>query len=147
MVEDFLVSHFHLPQPGYAKFLVQLVDPVSGLRVDVFPDSLGAVLRARQREVAGVSVLVLELSAVLDHKRVLLAQASASAPVEEKHYRDARLLAALCGLPIPDRPATVLGSTVYSHDLTAVCPRCAASGDQRFPLASKRRIHDILGYV
>src|SRR6185369_8188616 len=31
----FLVSHFHLPQPGYPKFLVQLVDPVSRLRIDI----------------------------------------------------------------------------------------------------------------
>ncbi|HEU4562137.1 MAG TPA: hypothetical protein VFS20_30190, partial [Longimicrobium sp.] len=41
VAEDFLISHFHLPQPGYPKFLVQLVDPSSRLRVDVFPDTLG----------------------------------------------------------------------------------------------------------
>jgi len=37
---DFLISHFHLPQPGYAKFLVQLGDAAARLRVDVFPDAL-----------------------------------------------------------------------------------------------------------
>ena len=27
VTREFLVSHFHLPQPGYRKWLVQLVDP------------------------------------------------------------------------------------------------------------------------
>ena len=33
-----LVSHFHLPHPGYPKFMVQVVDPETRLRIDVFPD-------------------------------------------------------------------------------------------------------------
>src|SRR5215472_16271374 len=28
-----LVSHFHLPQPGYPNFMVQLVDPETRLRI------------------------------------------------------------------------------------------------------------------
>jgi hypothetical protein len=48
---EFLVSHFHLPQSGYAKFLVQLVDPATRLRLDFFPDA-GRVL-SRASIVAG----------------------------------------------------------------------------------------------
>ena len=147
VVEEFLVSHFHLPQPGYAKFLVQLVDPVSRLRIDIFPDALGALPLARRHEATGVSLLVLDPCSILDHKLELLARASARAPVEEKHYRDAQRLAAFCGRRPPDRPAFGFAPTVYSHDLTASCPRCAASVDPRFRLAPKRRIHDLLGYV
>jgi len=57
---DFLVSHFHLPQPGYPKFLIQLVDPGTRLRLDFFPDSLRALKRARVAAIAGVQLRVLE---------------------------------------------------------------------------------------
>jgi hypothetical protein len=147
VAEEFLVSHFHLPQPGYAKFLVQLVDPVSRLRIDVFPDALGALPRAQWHEVTGVPLLVLDPCSILDHKLGLLAGAAARAPAEEKHYRDAQRLAALCGRLPPDLPASGFAPTAYSQELTATCPRCAASVDPRFRLAPKRQIHDLLGYV
>jgi hypothetical protein len=51
VTREFLVSHFHLPQSGYAKFLVQLVDPATRLRLDFFPDA-GRVL-SRASIVAG----------------------------------------------------------------------------------------------
>ena len=147
VVEEFLVSHFHLPHPGYAKFLVQLVDPMSRLRIDIFPDALGALPRARRHHLTGVPLLVLDPCSILDHKLELLSRASRSAPVEEKHYRDAQRLAALCHRRPPGYPAFGFAPAAHSHDLTAICPRCAASVDPRFPLAPKRRIHDFLRYV
>jgi hypothetical protein len=42
----FLVSHYHVVQPGVPKFMVQLVDPASRIRVDVFPDLAGSLARA-----------------------------------------------------------------------------------------------------
>lgn len=147
VVEDFLVSHVHLPQPGYAKFLLQLVDPRSRRCVDVFPDSLGALPRARWHALADASLLVLDPRAILEHKRALLAAASPDAPVEEKHYDDARALAILCGTRLPERPASGFAPAAYSQDLDAVCARCAASADPRFPLAPKHLVHDLLGHV
>lgn len=144
---DFLVSHYHLPQPGYPKFLVQLVDPCSRLRVDVFPDSLGALARARQHSVAGVSIRVLDPYGILDHKLATLARASQDHPVDAKHHRDALLLGELCGRPVPPTPAAYLRPDAYSQDVEAVCARCDASRSDRFPLAPRRQIHDILGYV
>lgn len=69
---QFLVSHFHLPQPGYPKFLIQLVDPVSRLRVDVFPDLSGSVQRAPVRDVADLQIRVLDVRSILEHKLATL---------------------------------------------------------------------------
>lgn len=145
--EDFLVSHFHLPQPGYPKFLVQLVDPSSKLRVDVFPDALGALRRAIERDVAGISMLVLEPCDLLEHKLAILARASADHPVDEKHHQDALVLGEICGRSIPAPPASSLRPDTYSQDVDAVCARCETSRSDAFPLASRRQIRGILGYV
>ncbi len=144
---DFLVSHYHLPQPGYPKFLIQLVDPSSRLRVDVFPDALGAFPRAREREVAGILMHVLEPCDILAHKLATLARASADRPVDEKHHRDALLLGEICNRTIPAPPASSLRPDTYSKDVDAACARCATSRSHAFPLAPKQQIRDILGYV
>jgi hypothetical protein len=144
---DFLVSHFHLPQPGYSKFLIQLVDPLVRLRLDIFPDPLGVLGRARVSDVGGVPFRVLEPADILGHKLRLLAQASSDAPVDPKHYVDALQLRAISHRDIPQVPASHLGATVYSRDVNATCARCEASRCESFPLASKQRIFDLLGYV
>jgi hypothetical protein len=141
---EFLVSHFHRPQPGYAKFLVQLVDPVSRLRVDIFP---GSTERAHPCDVRGTTARVLDLEAILDHKIAVLAGASGQRPVDEKHDTDAVRLGRLCGREIAALPAAVLCREAYSRDTAAACPRCAVSADPAFPLAPKRQILDVLGYV
>ena len=144
---DFLVSHFHLPQPGYAKFLVQLVDPVSRLRLDFFPDTLRALGRARVVVVAGVPLRILEARVILDHKMALLSKASATNPVDAKHYADAKRLGAICGRDVPPFEASQLTSTVYCQDVDEACLQCQVSRHNGFPLASKRAILAVLGYV
>jgi len=144
---DFLVSHFHLPQPGYAKFLIQLVDPATRLRLDFFPDALRALTRAHVVDVAGVPLRVLDAQDILDHKLAIVAGASTASPIEEKHYVDARRLARVCGREVPPLPASHLSSTTYSQDVDAACARCEVSRCAGFPLAPKRAIVDILGYV
>lgn len=147
VANDFLVSHFHLPQPGYAKFLIQLVDPVTRLRLDVFPDALRALARAHLVQVDGISLRMLDVYDLLEHKIALLSKASAANPVDEKHYVDARRLAAICGRLVPPTPAAHLTTVVYSQDINEVCVRCEASRHTGFPLAPKQRIFDVLGYV
>ena len=78
---------------------------------------------------------------LLAHKLQLFAK-----PVDEKHWRDAVALAALCGAPPPPR-AAALAPDVYSQDLALVCDRCERSRSPDFPLAPKRAIFDLLGYV
>lgn len=147
VTNDFLVSHFHLPQPGYPKFLVQLVDPVARLRLDFFPGTLQALRRARVIVVADVPLRVLEAHDILDHKLTLLSKASTANPVEEKHDADARRLGAICGRGVPPVAASHLTSTVYSQDTDESCVRCHVSRHGGFPLALKRAVVDILGYV
>jgi len=147
VAEEFLVCHYHVPQPGYPKFLVMVVDPVSRIRVDVFPDLVGFIGKAQPMSVCGQSWLVLDLESMLDHKLLTLAKAADHRPVDEKHHRDALALAALLGRSVPLVPPANLGKDVYSTDLDARCPRCEASRDAAFPLAPKRRVFDALGYV
>ena len=147
VVDEFLISHFHLPQPGYPKFLVQLVDPTTAVRVDVFPDSLALLPRTTPRAIAGLDVRVLEPCALLEHKLALLAGASTERRVDEKHHADAVLLARHCRRQIPAVPAAVLERPRYARAPDATCARCEASRHPGFPLAEKRRILAILGHV
>lgn len=147
VVGSFIVSHFHRPQPAYAKFLIQLVDVATGLRVDVFSCDDDVSADATGDDVVAASFRLLPPERILKHKLAILAQASAERPVDEKHYRDALLLSELCAYEIPERSPDVFASTVYGHDLTTSCARCDASRDPHFPLAPKQRVHELLGYV
>jgi hypothetical protein len=147
VTSDFLVSHFHLPQHDSPKFMIQLVDPPTRLRLDFFPDARGTLRRASLHVVAGVPLRVLQANDILDHKLALVSNASHASPVDAKHYSDAMLLGTLCGRDVPALDASQLASAVYSQDLDASCIRCQVSQHADFPLASKRAILDVLGYV
>lgn len=148
VIDDFLVSHFHLPQPGYAKFLIQLVDPRTRLRIDIFPDASGMLARARP--VTGMPSLpfaLVDAGDILDHKLATLAKSSPETPDDPKHYDDAVRLGALLGRYVPRVPDAHLRAGEFSRDLEVRCDRCAASTSAEFPLAAKREIHALLGYV
>jgi hypothetical protein len=144
---DFLISHFHLPQPGYPKFMIQIADPVTRLRVDFFPDSLGALDRAPLVDVGGVQLRVLQVRDLLAHKLTLLSNASATSPIERKHYVDAQRLAVICGRTLPPAANSHFTETAFSQNREEVCRRCQTSRCDAFPLASKQAIFDVLGYV
>jgi hypothetical protein len=147
VTNEFLVSHFHLPHAGYPKFLIQLVDPNTRLRLDFFPDTLRALSRSSVADVIGVPLRVLPAEDILDHKLALLSSASVERPIEEKHYADAKRLGTVCGRDVPSLPVSLLAGTSFSHDVDETCLRCHVSKGCGFPLASKRAILDILGYV
>ena len=142
---DLLIAHFHLPQPGYSKFLLQMVDPETRLRVDVFPDLGGAIAQASERTIAGRRLRMLAARSILDHKAQGISGASTSRPIDEKHARDAIVLAELCGCRISLPSPNALTRDVYRRDLTP-CPRCDASRTATFAVAPRQRIFDILGY-
>jgi hypothetical protein len=144
---DFLVSHYHVPQPSMPKFMVQLVDPESRVRVDVFPDLVGSLEQADWVTIVGHKLKVLSLESILEHKLETLSKASADKPVDPKHFRDARKLAATCFRETPDIRKECLADEAYSNDLDLVCARCDASASPNFPLASKQEIFGVLGYV
>jgi len=147
IARDFLVSHYHVPQPGYPKFLVQLVDPRTRLRIDIFPDLVGSIASAQERSVAGVPLRVLTADSILDHKLLTLSKGSSLKLVDSKHYRDARRLATICERSVPDVANEFLTETSYSAEIGPPCERCLASADTNFPLAPKQQIIELLGYV
>lgn len=135
---DFLVSHFHSGPP---KFTVQLVDPQTRLRIDVFPDEARAIERASRVE--GVAIQVLGKNDMAAHKMQTVGRASATRPVDPKHWRD---LLALCGTA-SELPETWFAAPHCSTDLNARCERCEISRTPEFCLAPKEAIFELLGYV
>jgi hypothetical protein len=146
VVSGFLVSHYHVVKPGVPKFMVQLVDPASAIRVDIFPDLVGSLPRARPVTVGAQRVKMLALEDILEHKLLGLSKASPASPVDPKHARDAQALGALLGRAIPTIPEDALVEDVYGSD-EGYCRRCELSGDPRFPLAPKDQIFSLLGYT
>lgn len=140
-----LVSHFHLPQPGYPKFLVQLVDPDTRLRIDVFPDVAGSIMHATERVVGAHRVRVLSARSILDHKVHSMAHASAARPIDEKHQRDAMILGSMCRDRVEPLPKEWLTKDIYGMDLSP-CPRCEMSRHPGFAVAARQTIFEILGY-
>jgi hypothetical protein len=144
--EDFLVSHYHRPQPGVPKFMLQLVDPVTALRIDIFPDLVGSVKRARWFTLVGQPVRVLTLESILEHKLLTLSTASATTPVDPKHDDDARILGAVVGREVLRLPADALVKDVYGGEADWACHRCKLSRHPGFPLAPKDQIFKLLGW-
>lgn len=144
--EAFLVSHYHVAQPGVPKFMVQLVDPVSTLRVDVFPDPVGSLARATGMQIETQHLLVLALEDILEHKLQTLSKASAAKPVDPKHAHDAYALSRVLGRPAPAVASDCLVKDVYGDETDIYCERCQLSLDPRFPLAPKSDIFRLLGW-
>lgn len=147
VADQFLVSHYHRGSSNGAKFILQLVDPIAPTRIDLFEDAVGSVSRVSVETVGGIPVPMLDLSTILDHKLRTLRRAEPKSPVDPKHLRDAKLLAALLGRPAvhiaPDR----LAEEVYATDVTLRCEACELNRSEELPLAPKTRIFELLGYV
>ena len=143
---DFLVSHHHRAGPGVPKAMIQLVDPESRLRVDVFPDLGGVVGRAVHAALAGRTFPVVRARNLLEHKLQTLRRGTVERPVDPKHWRDAQRLAELCAESLPPL-ALHLAPSRYGTDLTVVCERCELSRDPALPLAPKAAILAVLGHV
>lgn len=142
IADEFLVSHYHAPD--VTKAMLQLVDPETALRIDVFPDLDGVVASASFATLQGVELRVVDPRSILDHK--LRTIRGATRPIDPKHRRDVAALAAICGTTI-DLPIIPEAIESYSQDVDAVCRRCLLSETPALPLAPKREIFAILGYV
>jgi len=146
VVEQFLVSHYHVVRPGVPKFMIQLVDPKSRVRIDVFPDLVGSLTDARPIDVGTHAVLVLPLERIFEHKVLTLSRASLSAPIDPKHVRDAHVLGEVLGRQPPVVSAEVLATEVYGDETDWFCERCELSRHPNWPLAPKDHIFELLGW-
>jgi len=126
--------------------MIQLVDPVSRIRVDVFPDLAGSLVDARTIAIGEHSVHVLPLERIFEHKGLTLSRASPSAPIDPKRVHDARILGDLLGRPIPHVALGALAPDVYGIDADGSCERCELSSHPSWPLAPKDHIFELLGW-
>jgi len=144
---QFLISHYHVPQPDAPKFMVQLVDPVGRIRIDIFPDLVGSIQQAQTVTIGEHVLKVLTLQTIFDHKALTLERANKARPVDPKHDEDARLIGAIVSREPPTIAPEALRAEIYSGAGELICRRCQASRDVRFPLASRQEVFEILGYV
>ena len=146
VVDRFLVSHYHVVRPGVAKFMIQLVDPDSRIRIDVFPDLAGSIADARTVHVGTHWMPVLPLSRIFEHKAETLRRASAVKPIDPKHAQDARSLGEVLARRVPEVPPAALRPNVYGTDADSSCSRCELSSHPAWRLAPKARIFELLGW-
>jgi len=145
VVGPFLVSHYHVPQAEVPKFMIQLVDPLSRVRVDIFPDLVGSLKRVQRVKIGPHTMNQISLQDILEHKLQMLSQASAQAPVDPKHDRDARALGAVLGSEVPPVVPDALVRDVYGIEADFACRRCELSRTPLFPLAPKEQVSAALG--
>ena len=146
VVDRFLVSHYHEVRPGVPKFMIQLVDPVSRIRIDVFPDLAGSIANARAVHIGQHPMPVLPLDKIFEHKIQTLVRASPVAPIDPKHIQDALSLGAVLSRPVPTVAAAAVAPDVYGTDEDSFCNRCALSLHPAWALAPKERIFEVLGW-
>jgi hypothetical protein len=167
---DFLFRHVHpLDPPG--KTLLQLVDPETALRIDLFR-AYGAIMR-RTLSLASPfgSIQLISVEDVLARAARLLLDLSGGIPVAAKHANDYLRLARLLQTsdlevawqdhrkpchPVMFREADMLVRELiethsnflitpeYSKDATQICSRCVPTS--AFPLADPHRVLSLLGY-
>ena len=148
VTESFLVSHYHAAGMGGPKFMIQLVDPISRLRLDMFPDLAGSLARAQPTMIGAQAVNVLDLQSILDHKLGTLPSAwRREETIDPKHYRDAQTLGTIFGREVPVAPKGSLVEDVYGGEADLHCRRCELSRTERFPLAPKPQIFELLGWA
>ena len=140
---SFLVSHYHVAGPGVPKFLVQLVDPESCLRIDIFPDLAGSIATAQITAIGPHRVRVLTLASVFEHKLQTLSGASSAHPIDPMHLHDAQVLGVALGRAVPEVAATSMKLDVYDGEDRG-CARCDLSRSAAWPLASKERVFQVI---
>ena len=128
--------------------IIMLVDPVSRIRVDVFPDLADSMEDAEEVDIENYRVRVLSPAAIFAHKALILESAVSQArTVDPKHYRDALALGELIGSRPPDVPKKLMVPDIYSTDVNQYCAKCETNVSTSFRLSPKQEIFDILGHV
>lgn len=169
---DFLINHFH-PQRERGKVLLQLVDEEHGTRTEVFTAVSDSVAeRLTDCVIGGLSCRIISaedalakllsiIHAVIEDKPVdpkyveqfeLLREAAdmtAAGKVwrdyrKENHHSDFEAAVEIVNLRIKANPK-LLQATTYCQDINFACEWCHESDS--FPIASRHRIYDVLGYV
>jgi hypothetical protein len=170
--QDFLIRHFH-PYRGRGRILIQLIDEEHGTRIDAFtPKSRSLTARLTDTAIGDLPCRIVsaeDLSATL---LSVIYATTAGEPVDPKYVEHFRLLSTVADLytlrvlwpeyrkesqhldfeeaveavqqTITVNPG-LLQAARYSRDINQTCQWCCES--ESFPLASRARIYEIIGYV
>jgi hypothetical protein len=170
LAELFLFRHVHPSDPP-AKMLLQVVDPETALRIDVFRAYGRTMSRAFIVEFPTGPMRLAAREDVIARTARLLLDLAVNVPVPEKHARDYIRISE--GVPPPNLDAAwqdhrksghpcgfreadelvrnlistrdrLLITPQFSTDTRDVCPRCVSHAP--FPLADPARILSVLGY-
>jgi hypothetical protein len=170
VADEFLVRHFH-PKAPEGKMLIQLVDPSTALRVDVFCAYGKTLERSVRMRCGDDSICIVALGDLAAREASLLMDLESGQEVAAKHAQDFERIAEVVDLrraelawrdhrkqndPVTfaearERAAQLIESRGemlvvpdYSHDADAICPKCEETG--RFRLAPAKAILKVLGY-
>jgi len=172
--EALLVSHYHPDSAtsGTGRLLLQLVDPETALRIDIFHALPGAFHRASPLGHCSPHIFVACIEDVLVRSILVLGAQIESGSVEFKHVETIQRLSDIVKMEKADQlwatidqgvwPGSIreaiehAGSVLQDHpSLYGVlqygrlddppCDQCLWT--DRYPLAEKHRIFEILGYI
>lgn len=169
---DFLIHHFH-PTREAGNVLVQLVEPHSQTRIDIFSARSPSVgERASPAVVDGTNCRIVSAEDLAARLLAIMAVVLSGVSVDAKYLDSLKRIMAVADEGLTDSlwseyrrdgdPANfgdvfggvtsrlsersdLLKPTEYSQDITAECPWCVQTDD--FPLAPRSLIFEILGYV
>lgn len=170
LADAFYFRHVHSKAPS-GRMLVQLVDPETALRIDVFRTCGATMARCEPITVDTISLRIVSVEDLAARAATLVLDLGRGQPVPRKHAQD---LERLVGAVESDRveiawrdhrkwddPPTFQAASArvaelvqargnllvvpqYSQDVDAICPKCDDTG--RFRLAPATRIQSLLGY-
>ncbi len=169
---DFLINHFH-PYREKGKVLLQLVDEEHATRIEIFtPGSDSLAERLIDCAIGDLSCRIVSAEDALAKLLSITCSVIEDKPVDPKYVEQFDLLSRMADMAVtrkvwgdyrkenqhPDFDEAVeavklklaatpslLQTTCYCQDINFVCAWCHQS--ELFPIASRHRIYDILGYV
>jgi hypothetical protein len=169
---DFLISHFH-PSRERGKILIQLVDEEYSTRIDIFTRKVESLLERLTHAFLGeTSVRFVSAEDLLPMLLSLISPVVSGTAVERKYAERFNSLLAAADLEMvralwheyrqESQPSefdeaaeavrrrisagpALLQAASYDQDIHSTCSWCNQS--KLFPLASRPRIYEILGYV
>ena len=170
--DEFLIHHFH-PTREQGNVLMQVVEPRSRTRVDIFsPRSPSIVERASKVTFGDVDCLTVSAADLAARLLAIVVIVLDGKSVDPKYFASFERLMKVVDMPLVSQlwheyrwgsytgelretaaevrrvlnlDSGLLKKTEYSQDLESVCEWCVASDE--FPLAGNRKIFEILGHV
>ena len=170
--QDFLINHFH-PYRGGGRVLLQLVDEEHGIRIEIFtPGSSSLAERLIDCRIGDLSCRIVSAEDLLAKLLSIIHSVIEDKPVDPKYVEQFALLSTVADKAVTrkvwrdyrkenqhldfDEAAEaiklktkgnphLLRATSYCQDVDLVCAWCNES--ELFPISSRSKIHEILGYV